>query len=114
MPQNASGSTKKQSRTIYFYEFTINAHIILRKEAMFVCGIVFSTAQMLAFAGWITINYGKIGRDVLLLWDADGDGKVTVSDFKIYARRLLRMLTVGLPSSASFAYGFSMGFRYLV
>lgn len=81
----------------------------LGDQAAFGIGCVFGLSQTCAYFGWITINYGNIGRSILRLFDSDGDGKITSKDVKVHVRNLFHVLTFGLPSSASFVYGFTLG-----
>ena len=83
----------------------------LGKDVLYGVGIIFVTAQTFAYMGWLTIHYKKIGYDMIRLFDADGDGLVTLKDIKVYVRFLFRVLTYGLPTTASFALGFSLGFK---
>ena len=60
---------------------------------------------------WITINYGRIAKSLLCIFDVDGDGKFTKNDITIIFQRVFRVLTVGLPSASAFLYGISLGFK---
>jgi uncharacterized membrane protein (Fun14 family) len=87
----------------------------LGKEVMFVGGSVFIFAQSLAFVGWISIHYSKIFCDVgKLLLDVDRDGKVDFNDVKAFFKKALHALTVGLPSTGSFYYGFTIGLNKII
>lgn len=87
----------------------------LGKEAMFVSGSVFIFAQSLAFVGWISIHYSKIFSDIAkLLLDVDGDGKVDFNDIKAFFKKALHAVTIGLPSTGSFYYGFTIGLNKFI
>ena len=44
--------------------------------------------------------------------DADGDGKITSNDFKLIAKKVLKLATTKMISGAGFSTGFWVGFRY--
>ena len=44
--------------------------------------------------------------------DVDNDGKFTIKDVKIIAKRFLQILAYKLPSSAGFCAAFYFGFKF--
>lgn len=80
----------------------------------FLClGVVFlwQLLQIASSKGYIDINWKKVEKDVVNSVDADGDGKITKKDVKIWVRQLLVLLQHKLPSSAGFSAGFVLGVK---
>lgn len=67
--------------------------------------------QIASSKGYIDINWKKVEKDVVNSVDADGDGKITKKDVKIWVRQLLVLLQHKLPSSAGFSAGFVLGVK---
>lgn len=85
----------------------------LGREAAYVGGLGFICLQAMAYYGYINIDYGKVSKDVQSAIDADGDGKLTVNDFKVYWREFKKILTFNIPGMGGFSSGFLIGLRYL-
>lgn len=45
------------------------------------------------------------------VFDADKDGKVTLNDLTIYAKKVIKILAYRVPSAAGFAAAFYSGFN---
>lgn len=67
---------------------------------------------MLAYQGYIVINWGRIRAHLIHLVDVDGDGEVTHKDVLHHVRGLLGVLLHRLPSTSGFAAGLVYGFRW--
>ena len=68
-----------------------------------VLGFLFISLQLLAYAGYIEIDWTRIQRDVEPLFEPD-----TLKDFW---QKLLGVLTYNLPFATGFAAGMLLGFR---
>ncbi|RLN37810.1 hypothetical protein BBJ28_00016509 [Nothophytophthora sp. Chile5] len=82
------------------------------KTAAVAVGIIFLMAQTAAYNGYIDIHWGKVQKDVIAKVDPNGDGKIDKDDVKLWYRKLLKVLTANLPSSAGFSSGFALGIYY--
>lgn len=67
---------------------------------------------MLAYKGYIDIQWKRIRADVLYLVDTDGDGEVTRKDVLKYVKGLMNVLVFKLPSTSGFTVGLVYGFRW--
>ncbi|RLN91513.1 hypothetical protein BBJ28_00016710 [Nothophytophthora sp. Chile5] len=82
------------------------------KTAAVAVGIIFLMAQTAAYNGYIDIHWGKVQKDMIAKVDPNGDGKIDKDDVKLWYRKLLKVLTANLPSSAGFSSGFALGIYY--
>ncbi|KAG2774658.1 hypothetical protein JG687_00012790 [Phytophthora cactorum] len=82
------------------------------KAAAVAVGIVFIMAQTAAYNGYIDIKWGKVQKDMVAKVDPNGDGKIDGDDVKLWYRKLLKIMTTNLPSSAGFSSGFALGIYY--
>eukprot|EP00320_Phaeocystis_rex_P020390 CAMPEP_0119058380 /NCGR_PEP_ID=MMETSP1178-20130426/2732_1 /TAXON_ID=33656 /ORGANISM="unid sp, Strain CCMP2000" /LENGTH=153 /DNA_ID=CAMNT_0007039313 /DNA_START=44 /DNA_END=505 /DNA_ORIENTATION=- len=65
----------------------------------------------LAKAGFITIDFPKIEKQVLTMLDMNKDGKLDESDYKFVSQRALTVLEDnGMVASGAFIAGFAYGF----
>ena len=67
---------------------------------------------MLAYKGYIDVQWKRIRADMLWLVDTDGDGEITRKDVLEYVRGALTILVHKLPSTAGFTAGLVYGFRW--
>ncbi|KAI8618417.1 FUN14 family-domain-containing protein, partial [Chytriomyces sp. MP71] len=84
----------------------------ISKGVALAIGAGFLALQGLAMTGVISINWKKIEEQVTKKLDFDGDGKLTVGDFKLVGLRFVHNLSRDLPSAGSFSAAFFLGFRY--
>ncbi|KAF8068249.1 hypothetical protein HT031_001936 [Scenedesmus sp. PABB004] len=69
---------------------------------------------ILAYYGYVNLNWKSVTTAFLWGLDADNDGRVALSDFKIWFGRLYRFfVSFGLSSVGGFLLGFWMGLRLL-
>lgn len=85
---------------------------VISRAAMFLVGTGFIALQGLAYGGYIDIKWGAVQSKIKHQLDADGDGELTVKDFKIYASKLFHVLKYSLPSSSGFGTGFVLALKY--
>jgi FUN14 domain-containing protein 1 len=79
------------------------------KAVAFYVGCGFVIIQGLAYKGYIDVKWNSIKHDAIVLADADGDGKLTVKDMKMWWTKARRVLEYNLPSGGGFGLGFVMG-----
>ena len=82
------------------------------RSAAFVVGVTFVGLQTLQYCGYININWGKVQKDVVGVFDKDGDGTVGRADLKSHWDSVMRVLRFNLPSSAGFGIGVALGIMY--
>ncbi|KAF9937866.1 FUN14 domain-containing protein 1 [Modicella reniformis] len=75
----------------------------LGKMMMLVVGFGFVWLQLLSSSGYIHINWTLIERRFKGIFDADGDGKVTMNDAKHGFRWLMGLLTKNFQFKSSFS-----------
>eukprot|EP00730_Choanoeca_flexa_P002033 TRINITY_DN10884_c0_g2_i2.p2 TRINITY_DN10884_c0_g2~~TRINITY_DN10884_c0_g2_i2.p2 ORF type:complete len:139 (+),score=31.44 TRINITY_DN10884_c0_g2_i2:169-585(+) len=80
------------------------------KAVATVVGMSFLALQLLAFNGYVVVNWEKIEGDIRSIVDKDGDGKV---DAEFWQTQMQKILNYQLPASfAGFGVGFGLGLRY--
>ncbi|KAL0029316.1 hypothetical protein WJX79_009968 [Trebouxia sp. C0005] len=75
-------------------------------------GTTFAVVQLLAYGGFVTVQWSKIHEDILRMCDVDGDGQFGATDMHSAIGSLLAMLSQGLPSVSGFCLGFGLGLRF--
>ncbi|KAJ1623789.1 hypothetical protein T492DRAFT_599301 [Pavlovales sp. CCMP2436] len=91
------------------------AGIVLKRattEAAYTVGVAFVFLQLLAYRGYIDIQWKRLREDLLYLVDTDGDGEITRKDVLAYIRTLLSVLVYKLPSTTGFTAGLVYGWRW--
>eukprot|EP00193_Tetraselmis_chui_P014674 CAMPEP_0177775990 /NCGR_PEP_ID=MMETSP0491_2-20121128/14441_1 /TAXON_ID=63592 /ORGANISM="Tetraselmis chuii, Strain PLY429" /LENGTH=238 /DNA_ID=CAMNT_0019294685 /DNA_START=84 /DNA_END=800 /DNA_ORIENTATION=+ len=78
----------------------------------FAIGLGFILVQVLSHYGVITVHWSNVNERVVALADSNGDGKLDSSDYKAWGKKLLGVLSEGVPSIGGFAAGFAMGLRF--
>ncbi|WIA30960.1 hypothetical protein OEZ86_001008 [Tetradesmus obliquus] len=69
---------------------------------------------VLAYYGYVNLNWKTVTTAFLWGLDADNDGRVNLSDFKIWANRMYRfVIGFGLSSLGGYLLGFWMGLKLL-
>eukprot|EP01053_Blabericola_migrator_P010381 Blabericola_migrator_1__10380@NODE_585_length_7468_cov_222_283070_g432_i0_p4_GENE_NODE_585_length_7468_cov_222_283070_g432_i0NODE_585_length_7468_cov_222_283070_g432_i0_p4_ORF_typecomplete_len178_score21_26FUN14/PF04930_15/1_9e22Dockerin_1/PF00404_18/0_0082EFhand_5/PF13202_6/5_9e03EFhand_5/PF13202_6/0_14_NODE_585_length_7468_cov_222_283070_g432_i05451078 len=81
-----------------------------RKMAFF-CGLSFMGLQYLNYRGYVSVRWQNVFSNVESKLDLNNDGKVDDKDFQIAKRRVMEILTFGLPSTVGFGTGFAFGWR---
>mmetsp|Transcript_30397 Transcript_30397/g.81745 ORF Transcript_30397/g.81745 Transcript_30397/m.81745 type:complete len:165 (+) Transcript_30397:35-529(+) len=75
-------------------------------------GIAFVALTILSKAGYVTINYTKLERDILSIADFNKDGKLDAVDYQFATQKFVHLLTDhGLSSATGFAAGFAAGYK---
>lgn len=82
------------------------------KFGAFVFGTGFALFQSLSYAGYITINYEKVGQDLSKVLDLNADGKLSEADGKVLYDKALDVIGFNMPTGGGFAAGFALGLRY--
>eukprot|EP00979_Chaetoceros_neogracilis_P018348 scaffold10575_cov275-Chaetoceros_neogracile.AAC.2 len=72
------------------------------------CGLGFIAIQSASYSGYVAVDWQKVQDDAVAKIDTDGDGELTVSDAKVYWKKVKKILTTNMPSAG----GFSLGFMY--
>lgn len=75
-------------------------------------GTTFAVVQLLAYGGFLTVQWSKIHEDILRICDVNGDGQFGATDMHSAIDSLLAMLSQGLPSVSGFCLGFGLGLRF--
>ena len=66
---------------------------------------------MLSKAGYVSINYTKVEKDLLGLLDLNKDGRLDQADYAFASQKAVALLANnGVSSTAGFAAGFALGF----
>ena len=84
----------------------------LTHQAMHGVGVGFICLQVLAYKGWISINWKKVKSDIEKVADQDGDGEFTGADLKNLIRKGVAFLRHGVPDAVGFTAGFYAAIRY--
>lgn len=84
----------------------------LTKDAMYGVGIAFMGLQTLSYLGYISINWGKVEKDIAKAVDQNGDGQLDREDLKILLKKFLNVMKTGLPNAAGFTAGFALGVKF--
>eukprot|EP00184_Porphyridium_aerugineum_P002626 CAMPEP_0184694096 /NCGR_PEP_ID=MMETSP0313-20130426/2150_1 /TAXON_ID=2792 /ORGANISM="Porphyridium aerugineum, Strain SAG 1380-2" /LENGTH=419 /DNA_ID=CAMNT_0027152321 /DNA_START=67 /DNA_END=1326 /DNA_ORIENTATION=- len=79
------------------------------KVAAFGLGTVFVVLQGLSYSGLVYINWRKLERDYIDVFDQDKDGVVTTKDAEIMADKLAHLLKYNIPSGVGFTAGMFFG-----
>jgi uncharacterized membrane protein (Fun14 family) len=83
------------------------------KVAAFGVGLIFIGIQLARYYGVVEdIQWQKIEDRLVETLDADGDGKLTASDFKVHFDKAVEVLGFNLPSGAAFGSFFLLGLRW--
>lgn len=81
------------------------------KAAAFFIGLAFVASQTLGHLGYVEINWRKVEREVMRLFDLDGDEKLTSRDLALYWEKAKKVLMHKLPSTTAFAAMFAVGLQ---
>jgi uncharacterized membrane protein (Fun14 family) len=70
-----------------------------------------AVTALLSRAGYITIHYEKVEKDVRNLLDTNKDGKIDKNDYTFASAKIMTLLNEnGIGSTAGFFAGFKIGF----
>jgi len=84
----------------------------MTKAAAMAIGGVFLFLQVLAYKGYIFVDWQKVEKDVVSKLDQDGDGDFDGDDVKILVANMWDFVKFQLPSASGFGLGFVAGFKY--
>lgn len=84
----------------------------MTKAAAMAIGGVFLFLQVLAYKGYIFVDWQKVEKDVVSRIDQDGDGDFDGDDVKILVANMWDFVKFQLPSASGFGLGFVAGFKY--
>lgn len=84
----------------------------LTKDAMYGLGLGFMALQTLSYLGYVSINWGKVEKDITKAIDQNGDGKLDKEDITVLAKKFMDVMKRGLPNAAGFTAGFALGVKY--
>lgn len=85
----------------------------LTKDAMYGVGLGFIGLQTLSYLGYVSIDWGKVEKDIIKVVDQNNDGKLDKDDVMIISKKLLEILKKGLPNAAGFTTGFAVGLKFM-
>ncbi|CUF84679.1 transmembrane protein, putative [Bodo saltans] len=85
----------------------------LTKDAMYGVGLGFIGLQTLSYLGYVSIDWGKVEKDIIKAVDQNNDGKFDKDDAVILSKKALEILKKGLPNAAGFTTGFAVGVKFL-
>ncbi|MES1912212.1 MAG: hypothetical protein MHM6MM_004525 [Cercozoa sp. M6MM] len=74
-------------------------------------GGLFVLLQGLAYAGFISIDWGRVESSVAAKIDQNGDGKLDASDLRQIMRKVYNVLQYNVPGAAGFVPAFYAGFK---
>eukprot|EP00048_Salpingoeca_helianthica_P015677 m.227992 g.227992 ORF g.227992 m.227992 type:complete len:170 (+) comp17374_c0_seq1:21-530(+) len=84
----------------------------ISKAAAMVVGTGFIALQILAYNGYVTVNWKKVEDDVMKKLDANGDGVVDAKDLQPFFKKTMSALQYNMPSSTGFVTGYVLGLKY--
>ena len=81
------------------------------RRVMYYVGVGVLSLQVLAYNGIVKVHWGTLFDVIEGRLDTDGDGKVTGADVNAWFQRFMRLVSAGVPGSASFCAGVYLGLR---
>eukprot|EP01031_Cornospumella_fuschlensis_P036147 gene36147-43841_t len=85
----------------------------ISRQAAVAVGLAFGGLQLLAYLGYVRVDYQKVNDDAQRALDVTGDGKFDEQDLRVLSGRLTELLQQGLPAAGAFSAGFGLGLYYL-
>ncbi|RYG41770.1 hypothetical protein EON68_02695 [archaeon] len=83
------------------------------KVAAVAVGTGFVLLQLLRYNGYIKeMDWAKVEDHMVRALDADGDGKVTITDARLHFDKAVKVLGFSLPSGSAFVAAFLLGLRW--
>eukprot|EP00553_Chaetoceros_curvisetus_P015993 CAMPEP_0204646070 /NCGR_PEP_ID=MMETSP0718-20130828/3982_1 /ASSEMBLY_ACC=CAM_ASM_000674 /TAXON_ID=230516 /ORGANISM="Chaetoceros curvisetus" /LENGTH=122 /DNA_ID=CAMNT_0051668209 /DNA_START=42 /DNA_END=410 /DNA_ORIENTATION=+ len=82
------------------------------KAVAVLAGICFIAVQSAVYSGYVAVDWNKVKDDAIAKVDTDGDGEMTLKDFKNYWKKVKAILTKNIPSAGGFSLGFMYGLKY--
>jgi FUN14 domain-containing protein 1 len=77
----------------------------------FMLGGVVTVMQVLAYMGYITVNYDKVERDVFKALDTNKDESLDARDWQCIHEKAREVLSDNIPCGSGFTTGFWLGMR---
>lgn len=84
----------------------------LGREAAYILGLGFISLQVLAYNGYVTVNWNKVEGDFNNSLDINKDGKVDSEDLQLWANKMYNVVKYHGPTGAGFGTGVYLGLRY--
>eukprot|EP00747_Dinoflagellata_sp_TGD_P167716 gnl/TRDRNA2_/TRDRNA2_192664_c0_seq1.p1 gnl/TRDRNA2_/TRDRNA2_192664_c0~~gnl/TRDRNA2_/TRDRNA2_192664_c0_seq1.p1 ORF type:complete len:173 (+),score=47.98 gnl/TRDRNA2_/TRDRNA2_192664_c0_seq1:86-604(+) len=82
------------------------------KAAAFIFGSIFALQQTLAYFDYVSMNWPKIEKDMMMILDTNKDGKIDDKDFSVYYLQVLKVLQGNqMPCAGGFTAGFLYGVK---
>ena len=81
------------------------------KRVLYYTGVGVLAVQVLAYHGIVKVHWGTLFDVIESRLDTDGDGKFTGADVNVWFNRFMRLVSAGVPGSASFCAGVYLGLR---
>ena len=81
------------------------------KRVLYYTGVGVLALQVLAYNGIVKVHWGTLFEVIENGLDTDGDGKFTGADINAWFNRFMRLVSAGIPGSASFCAGVYLGLR---
>ena len=81
------------------------------KRVLFYGGTIIIGLQVLAYKGIVTMHWGTLFDSVKGGLDQDSDGKFTGANAQLWFQKFVKIVSHGVPGSASFIGGMYLGLR---
>ena len=81
------------------------------KRVIYYVGVGVLSLQTLSYYGIVKVHWGTLFHKIEGGLDTDGDGKFTGTDANAWFQRFMRLVSAGIPGSASFCAGVYLGLR---
>ena len=81
------------------------------RRVMYYAGVGVLALQVLQYNGIVKVHWGTLFNVIEGGLDTDGDGKFTGADVNAWFQRFMRIVSAGVPGSASFCAGVYLGLR---
>ena len=81
------------------------------KKVLFWGGTIVIGLQLLAYKGIVTMHWGNLFSTLTESLDQDGDGKFTGQDAQLWFQKFTKIVSHGVPGSASFMTGMYLALR---
>lgn len=91
---------------------TVFALRLLGPPVLYACALVVVVLLFLGYKGYLNLNWRRVARLGVLSLDADGDGRLSVQDARVWGRRAWDMgVSFGGTALAGYTLGLWMGVR---
>lgn len=91
---------------------TIFALRVFGPPVLYACALVTIVLLFLGYRGYLNLNWRRVARLGARVLDADGDGRLSVQDARLWGRRLYEVgVSFGGTALAGYTLGLWMGVR---